>query len=740
MKNINVIEQVETKSSTDTQMNMKDFLEKFSEPIKDRVRSALQPVYQKSARDGWDKTMADKLLNLKRRPFSAQTDTILSIAKGLFKADKKSAILVGEMGTGKTLMGTAISTLIPKKNCRIMIMCPSHLVVKWAREIRETDPVARDVRIIKQIKNIPLVKPHGREYWIISKEKAKLHYSERMSLSLSVSPKRNIPTCPDCGQLIDDLSLRVCKKCGSKLYSADNKGFRRYAIAEYIKRHKKMCRLDLLILDEVHELKSGDSAQGAAMHALAVTSDKILALTGTLMGGYASNLYYLLFRLFTREMVALGYKHNSSINFSKQYGVVEERYESFADSCRTASMGKDNSVRQVQEKPGISPLLLPHFLLENSVYLWISDISSQLPTYSEEVEQVEMTDVQKIIYKGFEKELAFHVTEALKHKDKRLLGALVNSLYALPDGARRGEFVIDPDTKEAEHPWMLCQAEPLDIPMLPKEKRLIELVTREKRLGRKCAIFLEHTGTRDLIPDIAERLEEYGIKPLILRSETTVTSNREEWIKKAIKTSSPDVLICNPNLVKTGLDLLEFPTIIYFQTGMSIYTLRQSSRRSWRIGQKQQVKVYFMAYADTAQERALKLIATKLETSNAVEGKLSADGLSAMSDGDASFVLELARSIMGEDTDKRNFNDVWAGYKKSEEMIETSLTVSAEICEEKELDTFKERPAVSPAPSERTLSAIMQFASAKKPNIIGRQAQLSVFDLLESMEELETAI
>ena len=46
------------------------------------------------------------------------------------------------------------------------------------------------------------------------------------------------------------------------------------------------------------------------------------------------------------------------------------------------------------------------------------------------------------------------------------------------------------------------------------------------------------------------------------------------------------VCICHPKLVQTGLDLLEFPTIFFVQTGYSIYTLRQASRRSWRIGQK----------------------------------------------------------------------------------------------------------------------------------------------------------
>jgi hypothetical protein len=35
-----------------------------------------------------------------------------------------------------------------------------------------------------------------------------------------------------------------------------------------------------------------------------------------------------------------------------------------------------------------------------------------------------------------------------------------------------------------------------------------------------------------------------------------------------------------------GLDLLAFPTLYFYETGYSLHTLRQASRRSWRIGQR----------------------------------------------------------------------------------------------------------------------------------------------------------
>src|SRR6478672_8185127 len=63
------------------------------------------------------------------------------------------------------------------------------------------------------------------------------------------------------------------------------------------------------------------------------------------------------------------------------------------------------------------------------------------------------------------------------------------------------------------------------------------------------------------------------------------------------------VVICHPKLVETGLDLLDFPTIIFYESGYSLHTLRQASRRSWRIGQKQPVRVKFLCYEGTMCRR-----------------------------------------------------------------------------------------------------------------------------------------
>jgi hypothetical protein len=122
-------------------------------------------------------------------------------------------------------------------------------------------------------------------------------------------------------------------------------------------------------------------------------------------------------------------------------------------------------------------------------------------------------------------------------------------------------------------------------------------------------------------------------------------------------TEEVQVVIGNPMLVQTGLDLLDFPTIIFYQTGYSVFTLRQASRRSWRIGQDKPVRIHYLHYAGTMQERALELVGRKLSASLAIEGKLTDDGLASMCAGE-DMTLMLARTLV-EGTHIQGAESVW---------------------------------------------------------------------------------
>ena len=102
--------------------------------------------------------------------------------------------------------------------------------------------------------------------------------------------------------------------------------------------------------------------------------------------------------------------------------------------------------------------------------------------------------------------------------------------------------------------------------------------------------------------------------------------------------------------MKTGLDLLAFPTLYFMQTGYNVYTVAQASRRSWRIGQKEAVKVYYACYAGSAQVQCMELMARKIKTALSTMGVMPETGLDAFveeGDGENSITEALAKQLLG---------------------------------------------------------------------------------------------
>ena len=170
-------------------------------------------------------------------------------------------------------------------------------------------------------------------------------------------------------------------------------------------------------------------------------------------------------------------------------------------------------------------------------------------------------------------------------------------------------------------------------------------------------------------------LTTHGFRVAVLKADSVAPDRREAWVEERVK-QGVDVVICHPRLVQTGLDLIDFPTLCWFETDYSVYTMRQASRRSWRIGQKRPVKVVFMAYRNTLQTDALKLVAKKLQSSLAVEGELPEDGLAAFGDEGDDLMLALARQIVsGEETDAdgESVEQVFAQARDAEASAEEFL-------------------------------------------------------------------
>jgi hypothetical protein len=202
-------------------------------------------------------------------------------------------------------------------------------------------------------------------------------------------------------------------------------------------------------------------------------------------------------------------------------------------------------------------------------------------------------------------------------------------------------------------------ARPEELPresVYAKETALIDDIRRELLQGRRCQVYATFTGEKDVNGRLETVLTSAGLRVAVLRASVP-THAREEWYDRQLQ-SGVEVVVCHPKLVETGLDLLAFPTLYFYQTGYSLHTLRQASRRSWRIGQKYPVRVKFLTYKNTMQETCLRLMGKKMLVALMMEGKFSGEGLQSL-DADEDLLSAMARELVEKAGVGERADEIW---------------------------------------------------------------------------------
>jgi hypothetical protein len=655
---------------------LEELISRNNEIFKKELKEVIKPSF-----DGLDNPekyskIVSNILNQSGRDSLLRQSRLVAAATEYIENRKnKSLIISAEMGSGKTDMAIKIS--MSQKLCPVyFVACPPHLVKTWQEELAMNykDKKAYKAIVIKRWEDlVPYTKRNLwsdgiKYYFIVARESLKLSYPKTIAAKIKrkyITVEKEldgqqlmfkqlikVAKCPDCdatlhegGEEHIDISKIPTKcECGCVLRTVDRTVSRnlmtREAIADYVFKNFTKGSYNV-ILDEAHEYKGGNTGQGNAMARLVSNAKKTIALTGTLMNGYASSLFYILYRLNPYLMkVKLGFDYNQVAQFVSTYGAHEEIVEAKEINHEgiVTRMGKRIAVR---EKPKVSPFLLS-VLLDMTIFLRLDEIKMpshlQLPDYTEIIDLVPMEEALKIPYMSYLSE----ITSAIR-KDKRLLGNLAIDAIAIPDmpftfrSAQDKIFYKPEFTRE-------------EFGTTAKEKRLVENIATEMNEGRDCLVFITFSN-QQVATDITELLTNaFPNKTVKFLPSTVQAAKRKEWIEK----NPCNILICNPELVKTGLTLLQFKTIIFYEITYNVFTLKQASRRSWRIGQTHPIKVIFMAYKDTPQHKALELIGAKVSAANSLEGRLSGeDDLSSMGEDDDNIQLALAKAILkGESSSK----------------------------------------------------------------------------------------
>ncbi len=295
-----------------------DYLRSHAVELGSRILETYPPL------QNFKDPVAPALAALLRRALPAQALAITGTAKYLRTA--KAARIVAECGAGKTLMALGtIHVLTEGRPSATLVMCPSHITHKWAREVLLTIPRARTFliedmrnggdpsrqhgicevkfskgRTVYEGKRLALsdMRRMGRKEWrkrfpgptffITGKDRGKLGYFwEHVYLKAKSGPNLGGVVNPESGVAILDSEMQkltaldftdklkvsealTAPRGGttrfSALWQADRNRIQRIAPIEYIGRYMSGW-FDFAIADELHQL-AGDTAQGNGLGVL----------------------------------------------------------------------------------------------------------------------------------------------------------------------------------------------------------------------------------------------------------------------------------------------------------------------------------------------------------------------------------------------------------------------------------------------------------------------------------------
>ncbi|MCP4537735.1 MAG: SWF/SNF helicase family protein [Chloroflexi bacterium] len=725
------------------------FLKKTTGPLIEAVTKSYPPHYQMDYApwvDRFNEVHGPRVLPGREANglLTAQKHVAAAILK-VFERHK-AAILVGEMGVGKTLdsiatmaIESAGGSLTDKgQNWRVVVLAPAVVAPKW---VEEAGTILRDIpgfkafmigREVKQphqvphrpgstkkglarMRNAPLGvtpgKARGKKIRkpITDTQNAMAHDGPAMlvipyEVAKFGSPWEHVAIrkrqlvkwtetvphfnrhgeedgtedeehekivdvfhCPDCYEMLrrenpdgsagrpwtmgkakdDDFCTKTayavkrrCPDCGGILYQdIPFKKGGRFPVAEYLSQNYG--GQYSLIIDELHNLKGGQTAIGMASQDAISGATKVIAMTGTIFNGYARSLFHLMYRL--NPQFRKLYKHDDATKFAQQHGYADTVVTKTKRRSSASGYSGDFETTRVDEAPGASPEMVA-MLMPNTVFLTLADIGVDLPPYQEIAVPVEM---RPSLRKGYNR-IKSHESE-VKYQfslgNKGPLAAWTQAMLGWLDCAKADTNEKGKEDDRFSAPTIRLK----DGDVLPKDEALLNLVKENLNEGRGTAVFFEQVNRRPAMGRVQKVLEKEGIHAFIL-TQKIKGEERMPWIREQIEVArskgQEPVLLANGSLIKEGVDLLEFPTICEFGQHYNINTLRQRLRRSWRLGQTKDVRIYFLYYKDTKQEEALIHIANKLRAAHQVDGNVAA-GIAAFEMGKNEFIQTLMSEAKG---------------------------------------------------------------------------------------------
>uniref|UniRef100_A0A7S3EAZ9 Uncharacterized protein n=1 Tax=Rhodosorus marinus TaxID=101924 RepID=A0A7S3EAZ9_9RHOD len=350
---------------------------------------------------------------------------------------------------------------------------------------------------------------------------------------------------------------------------------------EFVVRDKKVLgksKWRHVIVDEGHRMKNADGklAQILAAH---YRSNNRLLLTGTPLQNNLTELWALLnFLLPEIFQTAENFEHWFSAPFQEK------------------SLGGSGEMQGLNEEEKLLIINRLHQVLRPFLLRRLkSEVESQLPDKIETVIRCQQSEWQKVLYRQVQNKAA----------------------VSLGDGAgfQRFNNMIMQLKKICNHPFLFYdddQVWTLPSSFLVRSSGKFEFLARVLpklfRFNHKCLIFSQMTTALDYLGTLLEHME---VKYLRLDGRTKA-DDRPDMLDMFNSSDEFRVFILSTRAGGLGLNLQTADTVIFLDSDWNPQMDLQAQDRVWRIGQKNEVRVFRLVSANTVEEKILEQANQKL--------------------------------------------------------------------------------------------------------------------------------
>ena len=448
---------------------------------------------------------------------------------------------------------------------------------------------------------------------------------------------------------------------------------------DYLKKFYPGC-CAFLGVDESHNTRGDNSDIARAIVRAKRASQSTCYASGTHYAGSLELFFRYWFRFAPDFWLRLGYTWKDAARAIEDYGFAMYTTREVPSNDRSRSGLSDYRTSKTSA-PGISSRLLPE-LLSEIVYIDILDVAAYMPPLFEYPEVVSLVDKELVVGVDTASEAHASATTALKAaqeaeergaiaaaeeqlraaastlaerrqwaSERNLAGAYQEMTNTLTERAKKGSstcrmmsgilprwFVAYPfappfqiwTNRKGKWSEDLGRVLEYQAPTLspdhryPLERRCDAIVGAELAEGRSVMVYYEQSTERDVGARLMHILSQHNPWNL---PDTVDAEDREDAIVAAVGRGHR-VVIVGYRRVSEGLNLQIVDSIIWFEMAQHLILLTQASQRAWRLGKREEVRIFYLAYAGTVSHDKLKQLASQggaaaLFSGNAPQGGLA---------------------------------------------------------------------------------------------------------------------